>query len=83
MFRHLKLEIALAIPASNERKMIANNSAGLKGVKLLLLIITSETGRHTNPEGQYLVLSPSYLLSTQHDLSTGHVYEVLTEEQAL
>ena len=28
IFRHLKLEIAIAIPASNEWKIVRNNSAG-------------------------------------------------------
>ena len=40
IFRHLKLEIALAIPASNDEKYNSNNSAG-QGLTLILLITTS------------------------------------------
>ena len=41
IFRHLKLEITLAIPASNDEKYISNNSAGqwLKYFVLLLYLI--------------------------------------------
>ena len=38
--RHLKLEIALAIPASNDEKYNSSNSAG-QGLTLILLITTS------------------------------------------
>ena len=37
IFRHLKLEIALAIPASNEGKVIWNHSAG-QGLKTVLAL---------------------------------------------
>ena len=36
IFRHLKLEIALAIPAANDEKYNRNNSAG-QGLTIVLL----------------------------------------------
>ena len=41
IFRHLKLEIALAIPASNDEKYNLNNSAG-QGLNVNLLEICAE-----------------------------------------
>ena len=38
LFRHLKLEIAVAIPALNEWKIIWNNSAG-QGLRFITQII--------------------------------------------
>ena len=40
IFRHLKLEIAIAIPASNDEKYNSNNSAR-QGLTLCLLITTT------------------------------------------
>ena len=37
IFRHLKLEIALAIPASNDEKYNSNNSAG-QGLNTCILL---------------------------------------------
>ena len=38
IFRHLKLEIALAIPASNDKEYNSNNSAG-QGLKYFVLLL--------------------------------------------
>ena len=41
IFRHLKLEIALAIPASNDKKYNWNNSAG-QGLNVDLVSMTEQ-----------------------------------------
>ena len=62
IFRHLKLEIALAIPASNDEKYNSNNSAG-QGLKFCKYIIPLNKCTYTNMVYGEAGEIPLYVLS--------------------